>query len=63
MAPFTAGDLCEVAGGFPHVSDAARVKGARVVHESVDIALSRNGNGYAILRETVQRNLYRTPLR
>lgn len=51
------------AGGLSQVSDAAHTKGARATHAPVEVALGRHGDSYAVLRETVQRNLYRIPIR
>jgi eukaryotic-like serine/threonine-protein kinase len=48
---------------FAHVSEAAHVPGARVIREPGEIALGRTADTYAVVRETVHRNLYRIPLR
>jgi Tol biopolymer transport system component/predicted Ser/Thr protein kinase len=48
---------------FAQVADVARVAGARVVREPGDIALGHAPDTYAVVRETVHRNLYRVPLR
>jgi hypothetical protein len=47
---------------FEQVSDAAHVRGARVIREPGDIALGRSPDTYALMRETVHRNLYRIPV-
>ncbi len=49
-------------GGLPDPADAAKLKGVRVIREPGGIALDRTADRYAVLRETVHRNLYRIPV-
>ena len=49
-------------GGFNSEADLARVRGVRVV-DSSDVAPGPTPELYAYTRETLQRNLYRVPLR
>ena len=49
-------------GGFAKLEDAARAQGARVINET-DVAFGPTPDIYALVRETVHRNLYRIPLR
>jgi eukaryotic-like serine/threonine-protein kinase len=50
-------------GGFAKLEDAARAQGARVINETTDVAFGPTPDIYALVRETVHRNLYRIPLR
>ena len=49
--------------GFVKLEDAAHANGARVIKESTDVAIGPTPDIYALVRETVHRNLYRIPLR
>ena len=49
--------------GLARLSDAAQVKGARVIRGRTNVAFSWSTDVYAFLRESVHRNLYRIPLR
>lgn len=49
-------------GGLTQPADAAKINGAHVIREPGGIALGRTVDSYAVLRETVHRNLYRIPI-
>jgi eukaryotic-like serine/threonine-protein kinase len=49
--------------GFAKLEDAARAKGVRVINETTAVAVGPTPDIYALVRETVHRNLYRIPLR
>jgi eukaryotic-like serine/threonine-protein kinase len=49
--------------GFAKLEEAARAKGALVINETTDVAVGPAPDVYALVRETVHRNLYRIPLR
>ncbi len=49
-------------GGLTQAADADRLNGAHVIREPGAVALGRTAGSYAVLRETVHRNLYRIPI-